>query len=157
MGPVRTAAAVAAVALSTVCCSPATEPSPPGRTALIQGARLVVRAGSAGSVVIDRSPAGRVEVTAVWDGPFGAIQVYVTDLSCPVFEDVAANRCRLLAADEGAARPKVVEFSSEDGGAYVVWAANRGPVAEAVTLDVYVTAASAGSRIIAGPRGAGPW
>jgi hypothetical protein len=120
---------------------PAPGPSasaPPVRTVLISGASFVVRAGGSSFVNIDFPPAGKVDVTVSWGGP-NTIDIYVTDASCPGFQDVAQGRCPILGRAEGTTRPKSVNFDSQAGRIYTVWSANRGTTPESVSLDAAVT------------------
>ncbi len=108
------------------------------RTVLISGATFVVRAGGSSFTNIDFPPIGKVDVSATWGGP-NNIELYVTDASCPGFQDLAAGRCPVVARAEGAARPKTVTFDSQTGKIYTVWSANRGTTSETVSLDAGVT------------------
>jgi hypothetical protein len=128
--------------VALAACGGSTNPSPLGRTVLLDGATFVVRAASIGTTAIESAPAGHVDVTVNWSGRFNVIDVYVTTAGCAAFRDVSDGLCAVLARAEGAARPKALGFASEAGGSYTVWMANRGPTAETVVLDASVDTGS---------------
>lgn len=108
------------------------------RTPLLTGSTFTVRAGGSSFTNIDFPPVGTVDVTVNWGGS-NRIEVYITDASCPGFQNVTSGSCAVIARAEGTAKPKSLTFPSQTGRIYTVWSANRGTSDETVSLDAGVT------------------
>jgi hypothetical protein len=112
-----------------------TPPPTATRIVLVDGAPFSLQPGTATYKNIDQPPAGTIDGMLDWSGG-SDMNLYVTDNSCPGFNDLKAGRCNVMVRADGQAKPERLTFTAATNRIYTFWIHNNGSVTESGSLTV---------------------
>lgn len=78
---------------------------------------------------------GAVDAAVDWTTAANNVDVYATAGDCAGIAAVLAGGCNVIASSESeTAKPEAITFSAANGTTYRVWAYNRGPATDTLTI-----------------------
>jgi len=105
------------------------------RVVLVDGAPFSLPPGTATYKNIDQPPAGTIDGMLDWNGA-NDMNLYVTDNTCPGFNDLKAGRCNVLVRADGTSKPERLTFTAAVNRIYTFWIHNNGTSSETGSLTV---------------------